>query len=462
MDDTPIVALSTPQGSGALALIRISGNGAVELVDMIAQLATKKLLVKQPSHTIHYGSIVDTKSNNQSIDAVLFLLMRGPKTFTGHDTVEISCHNNPFIINQIIQLAVANGAHHAQRGEFSKRAVLNKKIDLLQAEAINDLITAQNEVVLRKSLSQLKGTLSHHIQKIEDELLFLLSMVEASFEFLDEEQRDLNFDDKINKKLTKVIKRTDLLLANFSQQQQIRQGVRIAIIGSTNVGKSTLFNALVKQDRAIVTNIPGTTRDAIETSRYKNGNFWLMIDTAGLRETDSLIEKEGIDRSWQEAAQSDIILLVSDSNDQHENNLLYKKIIERHKEKVIMIVNKIDLLPDKPEKWNDSTYGVIGKLYLSAKNKIGINNLEKTIKKRIDNLCSSSNAPFLLNQRQYDLILELNMKLKNLQEQNKDNIHHEIMAYHLKQLIELVSQLTGKTINEQMIDTVFSSFCIGK
>ena len=456
----PIIAQCTPRGSGAIALVRICGDGAIELVENFIQLSgSKKKLSEQDSHTIHHGYVVN-KKQRKVIDEVLFFLMRNPKTFTGEDTVEISCHNNQFIINQIIKIAIENGAQHAQRGEFSRRAFLNNKIDLLQAEAIHDLITAQNEAVLKKSMSQLNGTLSSYTQKIEDELLSLLGAVEASFEFLDQEQRDLDFDNMIREKLDKLITRTNIILSNFSQQQQIRQGVRVSIIGNTNVGKSTLFNTLVDQERAIVTDMPGTTRDAIETTRYHDGNFWLMIDTAGLRSTKNKIEQKGIDRSWQEAAQSDIIPLVFDSAKKmtKKDVELYKKIEKLYAEKIIMIANKIDTNTEYQEQsavFNDVTY-------VSAKKKIGIKNLVKQICKKIEHLFSESKSPFLLNQRQHDLLAQVNTTLKSLKKQNIKTIHYELFSHNLKKLIELTSQLMGKTINEQMMDKIFDSFCVGK
>lgn len=450
MDDQPIVALCTPQGSGALALIRISGNGAIALVDTFAKLSSGKKLVDLTTHTIHHGHLID---NGQIIDEVLFFLMRAPRTFTGEDTIEISCHNNRFIIQKIINAAILHGAHHAQRGEFTRRAVLNKKIDLLQAEAIHDLISAQNEVALQKSMAQLKGTLSHYVNEIEQDLITLLSMIEASFEFLDEEQRDLDFNNLITKVLVDTITKIESILANFSQQQHIRQGVRIALIGGTNVGKSTLFNALVKQERAIVTDIPGTTRDAIETTRYIDGNFWLLIDTAGLRDTNDTIEQIGIDRSWQEAAQSDIILLILDATKQmtEQEALLHERIKKTYPDKVIVVANKIDKIKE--------TKDLNAEVFISAEHKIGLDKLEELVKKRLDRLFTDAKTPYLLNQRHYDLLLEILTKLKTLK---TEKIHHEIMAYNVKELIELVSQLMGRTVNEQVMERVFDSFCIGK
>jgi len=455
IDERPIIALCTPQGSGAIALIRISGEGVIQLVDRMARLSSGKSLVKQGTHTIHHGYVID--NTNNMIDEVLFLLMKAPKTFTGQDTIEISCHNNPFIIEQVIQQAISHGAHQAQRGEFTKRAFLHDKIDLLQAEAINDLISAQNELALKKSMAQLKGTLSDHIHQIEQDLISLVATTEASFEFLDEEQRDIDFDSIIKEKIKQLIEKTNTINANFSVQQQIKQGIRIALLGSVNVGKSTLFNALVNKERAIVTDSPGTTRDAIETTIYKHGNFWLFIDTAGLRNTNDEIEQKGIDQTWQEAAQSDIILLVSDVTQQaKQENVLYKQIQKQFGEKVLMVVNKIDQL-DKAMNANQEN-----SVWVSGKEKMGIDVLEQAINKKIANLFEYAQAPFLLNKRHHNVIFQLNQKLKTIVQECTNSIQYELVAYQLKEMLELVAQLTGKTISERIMDNVFKSFCVGK
>ena len=310
-DEDTIVALCSPRGSGAVALIRLSGENAVKVVDKIAKLPSGKSLVESSSHTIHYGHVVDSsKKNEEIIDEVLFFLMHAPKTFTGQNTVEISCHNNQFIIDKIIQQAILYGARAAGPGEFTKRAFLSGKVDLVQAESINEIIGAQTQLALKKAMSQLKGSFSNYIQKLEEEINALLGIVEASFEFLDEEQRDLDFDGMIKNKIDELLADIEKIKINYDQQQQIREGVRISFLGAVNAGKSTLFNVLLKKDRSIVTEIAGTTRDSIECGIYRSGNFWTLVDTAGLRKTKNVIEKQGIDRSWNEAKLADIVLLV--------------------------------------------------------------------------------------------------------------------------------------------------------
>lgn len=455
-DDTkPIIALCTPKGAGAIALIRISGDNSIELVNAISKLSSSKKLIKQKSHTIHHGYVIDGK---EVIDEVLFFLMKAPKTFTGQDTVEISCHNNLFIINQIIQVAIAHGAHQAQRGEFSKRAFLNKKIDLIKAEAINELIAAQTEIALKKSMAQLKGSLSSKIVEIETELLSLLTHTQASFEFLDEEQKDLGFDTLIKKKLNQLLKDTCEILKNFSQQKQIREGIKIAILGNVNVGKSTLFNALVNKERAIVTNTPGTTRDAIETSIFQNGNFWLLVDTAGVRESSDTIEQKGIEKSWQEASCADIIIVVFDGTKEFlpEESIFHKTIQEKYAQKSIIVINKIDAIE------NNKNYKIKDALKISAKNNIGIDKLKQKLEEKIKTIFEQAQSPYLLNQRQYNLISELNIKLKKIEREITNKVEYELLAYELNDLLKLTTQLTGKTITDKMMDAVFKTFCIGK
>lgn len=455
-----IVALCTPRGSGAIALLRLSGLNAIDIASSIAKLSSGKKLHESPSHTIHHGFVINPNQDNTIVDEVLFFLMKGPRTFTGQDTVEISCHNNPFLIDQIISCCIEHGARSAKPGEFSKRAYLNGKIDLLQAEALNDLLGAQTELALKKSLSQLHGSFSSYIKKLEEELFNLLCHVESSFEFLEEEQRDLQFDELIREKTAAILQEIKQTKDMFNVQQQIKQGIRIALIGSVNVGKSTLFNALAKKDRAIVTQTPGTTRDCIEYSLYKDGNFWLIIDTAGLRQTHDTIEQEGIQRSYQEAASADIILLVIDAstNITEQEQEIYTTIHQQYADKTIVVINKIDC--DKPN--NLDLFEESNVIKISAKNNVGISDLESSIHQKIQNLFSKLNSPFLLNQRQHKLMCEIETKLQSIEKILSDPIQYELVAYHLKEILENLSELTGKNITEGVLDTVFKTFCVGK
>lgn len=462
-DQQSIVAHCTPQGSGAIAVVRISGVNAVNIVEKFSRLSCKKTLSQLATHTINHGFVINTSSKDQTvIDEVLYLLMLAPKTFTGQDIVEISCHNNPFIIENIISLAVACGARLARRGEFTKRAFLNGKMDLVQAEAVNELIHAQSEQALRKSLSQLQGTLSGFVAQLEAEIIELLSLTEASFEFLDEEQRDIDFDSKIKTKISTILQELRDASENFNLQQQIRQGIRIAIVGAVNAGKSTLFNALVGKERAIVTPVAGTTRDSIEFSLYKNGCFWLLIDTAGLRQAGDFIEQQGIQRSWDEAAVADIVLVIFDASQamSTEQQVFYQQLIEKFNDKIILVANKIDALcPDFTIDTIAKTFEIIN---ISAKQKLGVDLVEKAIFDKIQKLFEQLKSPFLLNQRQYQQLSEIQQKLDFIESQSADKIQYELVAYQLKEILENLSSLTGRNVTEQMLDKVFDEFCVGK
>jgi tRNA modification GTPase len=446
-----IIAQCTPHGSGALALIRLSGSNAIEIADKFAHTQSGKSLRDAKTHTIHYGWVVAPDGTH--IDQVLFLLMHAPRTFTGQDTIEITCHNNPFIIEQIISLAIKFGARMATAGEFTQRAVTNEKIDLLQAEAINELIHANTQIGLKQSLAQLEGSFSSWFVSIEKQLIKALALSEASFEFIDEEH--LEFSAQIKKSLEDVQTTIKKLQTQFDQQKQIREGVRIAIIGSVNAGKSSLFNALLGSNRAIVTPIAGTTRDVIEAGLYKNGTYWTLIDTAGLRETDDEIEQQGIERSFREAESADIILLVVDTARElsAQETEIYRELLAQHGNKIIMIASKSDL----PAKNNFAQ----NSLNISSTAKIGLQEVEQKIQEKIDALFTHVDSPFLLNKRQFNILASANEKLRTILPL-LDDPEFEIISYHLNDLLSDLSQLTGKSISEAGMDAVFREFCVGK
>lgn len=456
-----IVAQCTPQGSGAIALIRLSGDHALEITSTFSKLSSGLLLHEVSTHTIHHGHIIDSRDLSSPVDEVLFFAMKAPKTFTGQHTVEISCHNNQFIIQRIIDVAIQAGARLAGHGEFTKRAFLNGKIDLVQAEAINDVIHAQTELALQKSMAQLQGNLSSFLQSIQAEFVALLGLVEASFEFLDEEQRDFDFDRQIQDKCVQLLLLIRDILLNFNQQQQIRQGIRIALVGSVNVGKSTLFNALVRKQRAIVADVAGTTRDSIETTVYRDGNFLLFIDTAGLRSTTDVIEQQGIERSWHEAASADIVLMVLDAAS-NEIDIEYKKILETYANKIIMVINKVDAQVGNTQLQEFIANYAGQTVYTSAQNCLGIEELEKKIKEKIQQIFAQFQSPYLLNQRQYQLLAQIEARLDFIVKGFADGVHYELVAYQLKEMLEKTAELTGRNATEAMLDHVFSSFCVGK
>lgn len=453
-DDVTIVAQCTPRGSGALAVIRLSGTNSIEIASKLIRLSNEKKLADQLTHTLHYGYVI--ANDGHKIDQVMLALMRGPKTFTGQDVVEITCHNNQFIVQAIIGRAIEFSARMAHEGEFAKRAVLNGKIDLLQAEAINDLIHANTQLSLKKSLAQLDGSFSHWLVQIEADLFKALAYSESSFEFIDEE---MQFGDVIKEIVEKTIIQIADIKKSFDVQQHIRQGINVALVGAVNAGKSSLFNALLNKERAIVTDIAGTTRDAIEAGLYKNGNYWTLVDTAGLRQTEDIIEQYGIERTFATAHTADIILLVVDAArhmTQEEYNV-YEKLVKSYEKKIILIEHKIDL----PCVTHSLPFnGPI--VAASSTSKINILELEKVIQEKINALFAAIESPFLLNQRQFNLMLELEKKLTEVLPMLKEKIAYELVSCHLKDALAAISELTGKSVCEVGMDKVFREFCVGK
>ncbi len=455
IENDSIIAQCTPTGTGAIALLRLSGADVFAIIDRMSRLPDNQLLSTVPSHTIQYGWIIDEVGNK--IDQALFLVMHAPKTFTGEHTIEITCHNNPFLIESIFNRALMCGARMAHPGEFTRRAFTNGKIDLLQAEAINELIHATNQLSLKQSLAQLSGTFSHWIASLEKKLITCLAYSEASFEFLDEE---MEFAPFINEQLTQVLESIARIKLTFDQQQQLRQGVRIALIGSVNAGKSSLFNQLLGHARAIVAPVAGTTRDSIESTISLNGSQVTLIDTAGLRNTNDIIEQEGIVRSQQEAHKADIILLVTDvsrSFSKHEMHT-YNELLNSYASKIIVVHSKTDLPHAHQQSFNHTTV-----VEVTEKKSETIDQLKNVIHDKMNNLFARTDSPFLLNQRHFRVLINVEKKLQELLPLiNQKHAPYELISAQLQHILEIITQLTGKTISEQGMDAVFREFCVGK
>lgn len=455
LSDT-IIAQCTPHGAGAIALLRLCGPQALSIATYISRLSNNARIDQVSTHTIHYGSIINQAQ--ETIDTGMFLVMHAPKTFTGQTTVEITCHNNQWIIKQILEQAIAYGARIANPGEFTQRALQNNKIDLVQAEAINELIHANTFAGLQKSMAQLKGSLSSWITHLEKELIHALALTEASFEFLDDE--NITFDVQIKEIITNAINTITSVTQSFDQQQLLRQGARIALIGSVNAGKSSLFNALLNRNRAIVSNIAGTTRDTLEASLTRNSTTWTLIDTAGLRETNNIIEQQGIERSRQEAHAADIILLIIDQSRicTNEEQKIYQELLEHYAHKCIVVLNKSDLERKADLEWI-STYNPI---LVSTTQKENIALLEAVIDKKIIALVSKAESPFLLNQRHFSLLTNLEISLIKIIALFDEQLDYALIAYEIKEAAAQLAQLSGKTMSEDAMNAIFKEFCIGK
>lgn len=444
-----LVACCTPRGAGALALIRISGPTAFSILHTIAQSPSQEKINTATSHTIAYGSVV--AADGATIDTALFLIMRGPRTFTGDDTVEITCHNNDLIIEKIIDRALECGARSAGPGAFTRRAVENGKLDLVQAEAIHELIAAQNEWALQQSHAQLKGTLSHSLAEIERILISVLAWSEASFDFLDEGG---GFAAEIRAALIALANKIAQILAHEERMDRLRGGMRIALIGIVNAGKSSLFNALVGSKRAIVSPQAGTTRDTIEAHLIERGTRWTLIDTAGLRSTNDTIECEGIERSYEEAARADIIILArpSDAALSPDQEQLYTKLAADYAEKVIFVVTKSDLA----EMENGQALAV------STETGQNIELLKNVLIERGSALSGAGEAPYLLSQRQILLLKATRQELEKALSYSGEPAHYELISYHINAALREISGMTGKSISEAAMDAVFKEFCVGK
>lgn len=452
-DDHVIIAQCTPQGSGAIALLRISGLNALTLVDAIAELPHGKKLETMPTHTIQYGWVVD--KSGARVDQVLFLLMKAPHTFTGQNTVEITCHNNQFIIQKIIACAIQAGARLAEPGEFTQRAFQNGKLDLTQAEAINEIIHANTSQALKAALAQVDGSFSYWISVIEQDLLSCLAYSEASFEFLDDE---IEFAPQMKEKIWAVLRRIASMKSMFDQQKQIRSGIRIVFVGCVNAGKSSLFNALLGSNRAIVSDIAGTTRDVVESGVYQDGLYWTLLDTAGLRLTDDVIEKAGIERSHDEAVRADVIVLVQDGSRMlsAQEKIVYQDIYARYGNKIIMVRSKCDA---------SELFEVCvpcESIDVSVHDAVSIERVRTALQAKVEASFASEDSPFLVNQRQYQLMCRLEQELQQIEQQLDARAGYEVISIHLQDALASVSELSGKTISEKGMDTIFRQFCVGK
>jgi tRNA modification GTPase len=459
IDTDTIVARCTPQGSGAVALIRLSGDTACDIATRMSRLPNKQTLNTVSTHTVHYGAVID--AHGTTIDHVLYIVMHAPRTFTGQETVEITCHNNPFIVEAIIERAIACGARLAQNGEFTRRAVYNGKMDLVQAESLHEFIHAGTQQAVKAALSQVKGTLSQILVSLETALIKALALSEASFEFIDEE---MQFGEQISTILRGVADTVQHLQHSCNAQQQIREGMRIALVGSVNVGKSSLFNALLGNSRAIVSDIPGTTRDVIETTVYRHDMHYTFVDTAGLRVTDDSIEKQGIERSHQEAHKADVVLIVTDGSRalSAQEQSVYDDLFAAYQSKAIAVRTKADLPPSSPNSDHHTTSASIPCISVSVITKQNLQQLEEMVFHKLSTLLHSADMPFLLNQRQQKLIQGLAADVHTIQQLLTGDIQYEIASYHLQQAIATVAELTGKSISEAAMDAVFREFCVGK
>lgn len=463
-----IVALATPSGAGAIAVIRLSGKEAISIATEVFQSVSGKDISKQRTHTIHLGHIV---SEGKIYDQVLLSIFKGPNSYTGEDVVEISCHGSTFIQQQIIQLLLRKGAKMAQAGEFTLRAFLNGKLDLSQAEAVADLIASDNEASHQIAMQQMRGGFSNEIAKLREELLNFASLIELELDFAEE---DVEFADRsafheLLNRIEFVLKR---LIDSFAVGNVIKNGIPVAIVGEPNVGKSTLLNALLNEERAIVSDIAGTTRDTIEDELVINGIGFRFIDTAGIRETKDVVESIGIQKTFEKMEQAQVVLFLVDSSQFTVASIENLKIeIEKVKNKyptkaIVAIINKVDLLSEEDVKGIQeqlSTFDVqLSTIFISAKQNIGIDELKNELLSFVNTGALRNNETIVTNTRHYDSLLKALEEIQKVKWGLESHLSSDLIAIDIRSALHFFGEITGEVTNDELLGNIFANFCIGK
>jgi len=466
LDDT-IVAVSTPIGEGGIGIVRLSGKDSLKLADKIFLSRGGKKPSGFKTYTVHYGHIVEkSKGKSQKvkvIDEVILTVMRAPRSYTKEDVVEINCHSGIVPLKKILDLCLINGARIAEPGEFTKRAFLNGRIDILQAEAVLDIINAKTELSLRSALNNLEGFFSKKINEIRKKLIEIYAHMEASIDFSEEDLRGIKRS-SIFKKLNIIKNEIQKFVSNSNQGRILRQGIKTVICGSPNVGKSSLMNAILKESRSIVTHIPGTTRDTIEEIVNIRGIPVTLVDTAGITDTDHLIEKEGIRRSRIYLENADLILLVLDwSRRLNKDDLDIMKKIRDNKKEIVAVINKVDLKKKLDIKKIKRFFPKSCFAHVSALNLKGVDKLEDEIK----NIVWKGKAPGssfigVSNERQLDILRRSVSDINEAVAAHKSRLSMDCISIYVRSSIESLGEITGHTITEQALDKIFSEFCIGK
>lgn len=444
-----ICAISTAYGTGGIAVIRVSGEDAIRIADSL--FAGRTALREAKAGTVHFGRIQKSDVGIQPsevLDEVLCSVFHAPHSFTGEDTVEIACHGSLYIQQTLLQWLVDAGARMAMPGEFTQRAFLNGKMDLAQAEAVADLIAAQSKAEKDLALSQLRGSVSNELASLRERLLHFTSLIELELDFADHEELEFADRPELNRLAAEIEAKLSALLSSFQTGNAIRNGVSVAIVGAPNVGKSTLLNALLGEQRAIVSDIRGTTRDTIEDTLVIDGILFRLIDTAGLRETSDMLENMGIERSRQAIEKAQIIVYVSDDGNWEMNE-------EGVHGKVLHVLNKIDVDPDP-----DLVCSVRDCIGVSAK----YNEVEELKRKLVEVAKESmdTSAVMLSNARHYDAVARANEAIKRVQQGLADGLSGELLSMDLQDCLNALGEVTGQITNQEVLSNIFSKFCIGK
>lgn len=453
-----ICAISTAIGEGGIAIIRVSGDKALDIVSKIFKAKNGKDIKDMKTYTMKYGHIINI-DNEELVDEVIISYMKGPKSFTAEDTVEINCHGGVTSTNKVLEMVIRAGARLAEPGEFTKRAFLNGRIDLSQAEAVMDLITAKTDLAMKSALMQSNGSLSQKINKLSEYLLNVLALIEYAVDFTeDEEEVDPSIPIRVKESLEAACEDISKLLKSADEGKIIRDGLSLAIVGKPNVGKSSLLNVLLKEKRAIVTDIAGTTRDVIEEYINLDGIPVKIIDTAGIRETEDIVERIGVEKSREKINEADLVLLVLDTS----RALDYedKEIIEVVKnKKTIIILNKIDL-DNKLD--TNILEGFENIIKISAKEDVGIDKLKEEIKTMFFNGQIDSESLVISNSRHKQALIRAGENCSLALKSVNRNEYLDLISIYVTAGLKALGEITGKEIEEDLVDKIFKEFCCGK
>lgn len=454
-----ICAIATPIGEGGISIIRISGNNALDMASSIFRPKNKQDIKNMKTYTMRYGNVINAE-NNEIVDDVILSYMKGPYSYTGENVVEINCHGGVVATNRVLNEIVKSGARLAEPGEFTKRAFLNGKLDLSQAEAVIDIIRAKTELSMKSAIMQSKGSLSKEIGELRKYLLNVLALIEYAVDFTedDEDIIDDNLLSQIKDGINKTIERIKKLLKNADEGKIIRDGLNMVIVGKPNVGKSSLLNALLREKRAIVTDIPGTTRDIIEEYINIDGIPVRIIDTAGIRDTEDTVEKIGVERSKEKIEEADLVVLMMDSSREVDDE--DKLIIDAVKDKkYITLLNKIDL----NRKISDDIMGNLRNIIeISAKNEIGIDNLKDKIKELFFDGEIDSESLIISNTRHKQALYRALENCTIALEKIQSSEFLDLISIYITSGMRALGEITGDELEEDLLNKIFSEFCVGK
>jgi tRNA modification GTPase len=451
-----IAALATPPGMGAIAVVRLSGPDAISIADAVFRSVRNKKLQKQPSHTVHLGHLYDDQT---MVDEVLVTVFHGPHSYTGEDVVEISCHGSTYIQQKLLQIVMNKGAKMAEAGEFTLRAFLNGKMDLTQAEAVADLIASEGAAAHRMAIQQMRGGISDRLSELRAQLVDFASLIELELDFSEE---DVAFADRaaLEKLLDKIQDTLKSLIDSFALGNAMKNGVPVAIAGKPNAGKSSLLNTLLQEEKAIVSDIPGTTRDSIEDTLFLDGIQFRFIDTAGLRETDDKIEAIGVERAKDKIAQSQLLLYVVDptqTRPEEINNAINE--LQTENLQTLVIINKVDLLTNADQDKYSSNLGKQTHLFISAQTQLGL----KELKQKLSDLVQGETFETIItNNRHYATLKDALEATLAVRKGLSDGLSSDLLAIDLRATLDHLGTVTGTVSTDELLGNIFANLCIGK